>query len=145
MFDRCADGIVLQGLREVRSVAVDPHPDLGWRGLYTGGGMLREESHVHSDSNQQTVNLAVYDSGDDQNDDQAEGRSLLDERSEFNLDDGAGQEPSFPRELRRLSVGISTRSADIARFTAWAGWIVRAGGSSYGNWVDQCGVNQSGV
>ena len=97
--------------------------------------MLREESHVHSDSNQQTVNLAVYDSGDDQNDDQAEGRSLLDERSEFNLDGGAGQEPSFPRELRRLrGVGSSTRSADIARFTAWARWIIRAGGSSYGSW-----------
>ena len=127
-------------------MAVDPHPDLGWRGSYTGGGTLREESHVHSDANKQTVNLAVYDSGDDQNDDQAEGRSLLDERCGFKLDGGAGQEPSFPRELRKLrNVGSSIRSADIARFTARARWIIRAGESSYGSWVDQCGVNQSGV
>ena len=80
MFDCCADDIVLQGSGEVRSVAVDPHPDLGWRGLYTGGGMLREGSHVHSDASQQNVDGPAVDSGDDQNDDQAEGGSLLDER-----------------------------------------------------------------
>ena len=43
--------------------------------------MLREGSHVHSDANQHSVDgPAVDDSGDDQNDDQAEGGSLLDER-----------------------------------------------------------------
>ena len=76
MFDCCADGIVLQGLGEIKSAAVDPHSDLGWRGLYTGGGILREESRVHSDPNQQTVDPAVDDSGDEENEDQAEGESF---------------------------------------------------------------------
>ena len=40
---------------------------------YTGGGILREESRIHSDPNQQTVDPAVDDSGDEENEDQAEG------------------------------------------------------------------------
>ena len=42
--------------------------------IWVGGGyILREESRVHSDPNQQTVDPAVDDSGDEENEDQAEG------------------------------------------------------------------------
>ena len=42
--------------------------------IWVGGCYIfREESRVHSDPNQQTVDPAVDDSGDEENEDQAEG------------------------------------------------------------------------
>ena len=117
--------------------------------IWVGGAYIRaadEESHTHADTSQQVVDLAADGSGDGQNNDQAEGGSLLDERGGFDLDDGACQEPSFPQELRKpRRMGSSIRSADIARFLVWARWIIRAGGSPYGSRVDQCRVRRSGV
>ena len=46
------------------------HILIGRRGLYTGGSAPWE---THTDTSQQVVDLAVDDSGDNENDDRAEG------------------------------------------------------------------------
>ena len=82
-------------------MAVDPHPDLGWRSLYTGGEVLCRNTRPHN-ANQQAVDLAVDSSSDEENGDQAEvGAFWIDE---FDLDDGTGLELSFHRELGRLGL-----------------------------------------